>query len=297
MSNSRRSVLGALACLPALALPGTIAAANAATVRSFNPRALRRALDRLEARSGGRLGFALLDTGTGAQLERRGDERFPMCSTFKLMLVAATLQRIDRAQERPERRITITRAELVSYSPFTETRAGTEVELHELCNAAMTLSDNSAANALLKPLGGPAGVTAFARSLGDEVTRLDRNETELNSAIPGDPRDTTSPLAMLGNLRTLLLGTALSDASRRQLLDWMRDNTTGDSRLRAGLPKDWKVGDKTGSGGHGTTNDIAIAWPPGGAPWLVASYLTGSRLESAERDAVHASVARALSRT
>jgi beta-lactamase class A len=184
---------------------------------------------------------------------------------------------------------------LVSWSPFTETRAGVDASVEELCAAAMTQSDNTAANLLLGMIGGPGGIGAFAHTLGDSQTRLDRMETELNSAIAGDPRDTTTPLAMLGDLHALLLGEALKPESRGRLLGWMLANTTGGARLRAGLPSGWAIGDKTGSAANGTTNDIAILWPPGGKPLLFAAYLTGSKLESEKRDAIHANLARALS--
>jgi beta-lactamase class A len=189
----------------------------------------------------------------------------------------------------------VRKQDLVPWAPFSESRVGGDASLAELCTAAMTQSDNVAANLLLDTLGGPGAIGAYARTLGDPVTRLDRRETALNSAAAGDSRDTTTPVAMLSNLRELLLGDALSAQSRARMLDWLRANTTGGARLRAGLPPDWKAGDKTGSGAHGTTNDLAILWPPGRAPWLVAAYLTGSKLEPEARDAVHASLARALS--
>jgi beta-lactamase class A len=205
------------------------------------------------------------------------------------------LRRVGQGEESLARRIAVRQQDLVPWAPFGETRVGHDASVEELCAAAMTQSDNVAANLLLATIGGPAGVGAFARTLGDARTRLDRPEVELNAAIPGDPRDTTTPLAMLGNLHALLLGDALPDAARERLLGWLRANTTGDKRLRAGLPADWRVGDKTGSGEHGTTNDIAILWPPGRAPLLVCAYLTGSKLDSESRDAIHAGLARALS--
>jgi beta-lactamase class A len=288
MDQTRRTLLAALlAALPALALP------HARTSNSNE--ALDTAIRRLERESGGRLGLAILDTGSGARFAHRGDERFPMCSTFKLLLVSATLARIEREQESLARRIAVHKEDLVPWAPFTETRVGNDASVEELCAAAMTQSDNVAANLLLRGIGGPPGIGAYARTLGDSVTRLDRQETELNSAIAGDPRDTTTPRAMLGNLHALLLGDALAPASRQQLETWMRGNTTGDARLRAGLPKAWQAGDKTGSGANGTTNDVAIVWPPGRPPLLVACYLTGSKLDSENRDALLAKMARALS--
>ena len=164
--------------------------------------------------------------------------------------------------------------------------------LAELCHAAITLSDNTAGNLLLDSFGGPAGLTAFARTLGDNITRLDRRETELNEAIPGDPRDTTTPAAMLDDMRRLLLDDVLSPASRQQLADWLLANTTGASRLRAGLPGDWRVGDKTGTSDNGASNDIAIAWPPGRAPLLVTAYYAEATVPQETRNEVLAEVGR-----
>src|SRR5262249_27402735 len=146
--------------------------------------------------------------------------------------------------------------------------------LGELCEAAITLSDNTAGNMILKSIGGPPGFTDFVRSLGDAVTRLDRWETELNEAQPGDPRDTTTPQAMAGNLQSLVLDDALSSASRDRLTAWLVANKTGDAKLRAGLPKEWRIGDKTGAGNFGTMNDVAVIWPPGRGPVIVSIYMT-----------------------
>jgi beta-lactamase class A len=288
MDATRRLLLLALSATPAIALARRWPA-------SGSPGTFEAEVRRLEGASGGRLGVALLDSGSGDRFAYRGDERFPMCSTFKLLLAAAVLRRTEQGKESLSRRIAVRPGALVSWSPFTEKRVGGEASVEELCAAAMTRSDNTAANLLLATIGGPAGIGAFARTLGDEFTRLDRMETALNSATPGDLRDTTTPLAMLGNLRELLLGDALGVDSRERLLRWMRANTTGGDRLRAGLPPQWQIGDKTGSGAKGTTNDIAILWPPGGKPLLVCAYLTRSTLDSAKRDAIHASLAMALS--
>jgi beta-lactamase class A len=288
MQSNRRALLAALLASPSLALARTIPP-------PAGPGMLAREISRLEVLSGGRLGFALLDSADGSRYQHRGNERFPMCSTFKLLLVAAVLRQVETGEETLARRIAVRKEDLVPWSPFSETRVGSDASVEELCAAAMTQSDNVAANLLLPLIGGPPGIGSFARTLGDDRTRLDRNETELNSAIPGDPRDTTTPLAMLGNLQALLLGDALTPAGGAMLEAWMRANKTGDARLRAGLPKGWQAGDKTGSGANGTTNDIAVLWPPGRKPLLVVSYLTGSKLDSESRDALHASVARALS--
>ena len=290
MDLRRRTLLTALLATPLLA---TAASVHTPSPAERSP--LEREVLRLERDSGGRLGVAVLDTDRGTRFQHRGDERFPMCSTFKLLLASAVLARVERGEASLSQRLAVRREDLVPWAPFSEARVGKDASVEELCAAAMTQSDNVAANLLLPLIGGPPGIGAFARTLGDRHTRLDRNEPGLNSAIAGDPRDTTTPLAMLGNLQALLLGDGLPPASRARLEGWLRANTTGDARLRAGLPKEWQAGDKTGSGQNGTTNDIGILWPPGRKPLLVAAYLTGSKLDSERRDAVHAALARALS--
>lgn len=290
MSNTltRREILAR----GVLALPVLIGAFR----RQGAPAGFEARLADLEAKHGGRLGVAALDLATGRRIAYRGDERFAMCSTFKFLAAALVLSRVDRGEERLDRRITFTQHDIVTYSPMTEKRVGGEgMTVAELCHAAMTVSDNTAGNLLLASFGGPPAVTAYARSLGDTVTRLDRIEPDLNEATPGDPRDTTSPLAMLGNLNRIVLGDALSTASRTRLTDWLVANTTGNARLRAGFPKEWRIGDKTGSGNHNSTNDIAVAWPPSRAPILVSAYYAESDAPAAERYGVLASVARIVS--
>jgi beta-lactamase class A len=168
------------------------------------------------------------------------------------------------------------------------------MSIKELCAAAITLSDNAAANLLLASIGGPPGLTAFARTLGDDVTRLDRIEPELNESLPGDPRDTSTPDDMLSDLRELVLGNALSLSSRSRLTDWLVQNKTGDKRLKAGVPPGWKIGDKTGSGARGTTNDLAILWPPQRGPILVGVYLTDTTADDDHRDGTVAAVGAAV---
>jgi beta-lactamase class A len=250
---------------------------------------------RIESESGGRLGVAALDTLTEARFGHRADERFPMCSTFKLLAAAAILARVDAKQERLDRLIEFAAADVVVNSPVTKDHVGAPgMSLEELCEAAMTMSDNTAGNLLLASLGGPEGLTAYARSLGDTVTRLDRIEPELNEATPGDVRDTTTPAAMVANMRALTLDKALSATSREQLVRWLIGNKTGDTRLRAGLPAGWRVGDKTGSGERGTTNDVGVFWPPDRAPVIVSIYLTQTAARPTQRNATLAAVGRAV---
>jgi len=232
------------------------------------------ALQQLERSNGGRLGVTVLKIGSSKPSGYRADERFPMCSTFKFLLAAAVLHRIDRRQENPDRLIAIPAKPLINNSPLTELHAGGTMTVTALLEAALTRSDNTAANLLLDTIGGPAGLTSFARSIGDKVTRLDRTEPSLNEAQPGDPRDTTSPSAMAEDLNRILLGNVLSPASRQRLITWMEGNRTGLDKLRAGVPAGWRVADKTGSNGRDTTNDIAVFWPPSGKPIIVAAYIT-----------------------
>jgi beta-lactamase class A len=240
----------------------------------------------LEAAHGGRLGVAALDTGSGQRVGHRADERFAMCSTFKLLLAAAVLARVDAGEESLDRTVTYGEADLLSYAPITRKHLP-RMTVGELCAAAIQYSDNTAANLLLRTVGGPKGLTRYLRSSGDKVTRLDRIEPELNSNLPGDERDATTPAAVVGTMRHLLTGKALSKASSAQLNLWLVGNTTGDKRLRAGVAPAWKVGDKTGTGGLGAANDVAIVWPKEGAtPWLVAVFYSAPAAKPAEREAV-----------
>jgi beta-lactamase class A len=248
---------------------------------------------KLEQRHGGRLGVAVRDTSSNRTMAHRGDERFALCSTFKCLAAAFVLARVDKGEEKLERRVVYGKSDLVTYSPVTEKHAGGDgMTMAEICEAAITLSDNTAGNLMLDSFDGPAGLTSYLHSLGDKVTRLDRRETELNEAAPGDPRDTTTPAAMLELLQKLVLGDALSSASRDQLTKWLVANKTGDKRLRAGLPKEWRVGDKTGVGNHNATNDVAVIWPANRAPLIVAAYYVEGQGSDDERNAVLADVGR-----
>jgi beta-lactamase class A len=287
---TRRAALGA-----SLLAPAAFASTGLRAIEGAD-RDATAALDALERRHGGRLGIGVLDTANGRRIEHRANERFPLCSTFKFLAAAFVLARCDGGEERLARRIVFSQQDLVTYSPVTERHVGeTGMTVAEICEAAITLSDNTAGNLLLGTFGGPAGLTAYARSLGDRSTRLDRIETELNEATPGDPRDTTTPAAMLETMRALLVGEALSPRSREQLTAWLLANKTGDKRLRADVPEGWRVGDKTGTGGHGSANDVGIAWPPGRAPILIAAYYAESEASDAERNAVLAEVGRIVS--
>ena len=249
-------------------------------------------LAQLEASSGGRLGVAAFDVGNNARILHRADERFPLCSTFKVIAVSAILNLATKDGRLLKQRVAVEANALVANSPITGQHVGSTMSVADLCAAALQYSDNTAANLLVKQLGGPSAVTAFARLAGDETFRLDRWETELNSAIPDDPRDTSTPANMARSLQGLALDNVLADPQRDQLQAWLKGNTTGAARIRAGVPADWVVGDKTGAGAHGTTNDIAVLWPPKGSPVVLAVYFTQPDKDAPLRNDVVAEASR-----
>jgi beta-lactamase class A len=249
---------------------------------------------KLEQALAGRLGVFALNTANGKQLSYHAGEYFPMCSTFKVMLAAAILKRSTQIDGLMQQRIKYQQSDLVTYSPITERYVEDGMTVTALCAAAIQYSDNTASNLLMTILGGPGAVTTFARSIGDRQFQLDRWETALNSAIPGDRRDTSTPNAMASSLQRLAFGDALEPRLQLQLRVWLQGNTTGATRIRAGVPADWQVGDKTGTGDYGTANDIGLLWPPRRAPVVVAIYTTQAVKDSKARNDVIASAARII---
>ena len=249
----------------------------------------------VEQELGGRLGVAILDTGDGKRLEYHATDRFPMCSTFKFLAVAAVLHKVDTHQEDLEHRISYSPADLDTWAPVTKEHVKEgSMTLDGLCGAAIEYSDNTAANLLLQSIGGPNGFTQYIRSLGDPITRLDRTEPTLSTALAGDERDTTTPNSMLQDTQLLLLGDKLSQASRQQLEAWLAGNKLGDKRLRAGLPADWRVGDKTGTGENGARGDVAIVRPPNRPPILMVVYTHGSGVSDEKLNDAFAAVGRVV---
>ena len=249
----------------------------------------------IEQRSGARIGVAAIDTGGGKRLDYRSEELFPMCSTFKFLAAAAFLKRVDEGQEKLDRIVSYDAKDILEYAPVTKAHLKDGgMTLAALCAAAIEQSDNTAGNLLLNAIGGPVGLTSFARSIGDQITRLDRKEPELNSAIPGDERDTTSPAAICADMQQLVLGNVLSEASRHQLEDWLVHNETGTLMIRAAIPKTWTAGDKTGRCANGATNDVAIIHSPGRAPIVLAIYSIGSTASADDRAGTVAEAARAV---
>ena len=238
---------------------------------------------------GARVGVALIDTGRDDAWSYRGDERFPMASTSKTLACAALL-----AYDKQSDREMINKRDLQTYSPVTAKLVGKRVEASRLCDAAMRTSDNTAANKVLDAVGGPQRVTAFLRKIGDDVTRLDRNEPDLNEGTPGDERDTTTPTAMAKTMQKLVLQDGLTDANRRILKDWLISNEVGGPLMRAGVPKDWTVADRTGAGGFGTRGVAAVLWPPRGKPAIAVIYLTQTSASMDERNKAIANIAHAI---
>lgn len=247
-----------------------------------------------QARLGGSVGVAVLDTASGQVQSVNGMQRFPMMSTFKTLACAMLLAEADAGRLRLDASVEIRRDRLVTYSPVTEMFVGKPFTLRQACDAAMLTSDNTAANLVLQAIGGPQAVTRFVRCLGDTVSRLDRNEPDLNSALKDDPRDTSSPETMVHTLQTLVFGEVLAPASRAQLEQWMRDNRVAGNLFRSVLPVGWAIADRTGAGGNGSRGITAILWPKDHAPLVVSLYLTQTGADMDELNRTIVAIGREL---
>ncbi|MEU6084315.1 class A beta-lactamase [Streptomyces sp. NPDC047108] len=257
----------------------TSAASDAAPGTGASAAASTSAFKKLERKFDARLGVYALNTGTGREVAYRADERFAYASTFKALAAGAVLRKYS--VKGLDKVMRYDRDDLVAHSPVTEKHTGTGMSLRDLCAATLRYSDNTAANLLFDALGGPKALDAVLEDLGDDVTHMDRRETELNEATPGDPRDTTTPRAFAKDLRTFALGDGLKKDERALLMRWMKTNKTGSTLIRAGVPKDWTVADKSGAGEYGTRNNIAVVTPPGGKP-VVMAVLTSRDTRDAE---------------
>lgn len=273
-----------------LAATGCSLSAHAA----FDQQTLQKKIEMLENKSGGKLGLTIVDTSDGTTYSWRGDEKFPLCSTSKVMVVAAILKKSESNTNLLAKKITINKSDMVNYNPITSKYIDSSMTITELSKAALQYSDNAAMNKLLSYLGGPRYATQFARTIGDKAYRLDRNEPGLNTAIPGDSRDTTTPSAMAETLNKLILGNALKKEQKAKLTEWMKGNTTGLNSIKAGLPAEWIVADKTGSGDYGTTNDVAVIWPKNHAPVILTTYFTQPEKDASARKDVLASAAKLI---
>ncbi|HRG63198.1 MAG TPA: class A beta-lactamase [Burkholderiales bacterium] len=242
----------------------------------------------LESSVNGRLGIMAINTANNQQLEYRGNELFPFCSTGKVMVVGAILKASESNPQLMLRQLHYSKQDTESsgYAPISGQHIKDGMSVSALSQAAIAYSDNGAMNQLLQLLGGPQAVTSYARSMGDDKFNFVRTEPQLNTAIPGDERDTTTPVAMALSLQKLSLGTALDKKQQAQLQEWLKANTTGDKRIRAGVPKGWIVGDKTGTGSYGTTNDVAVIWPPQAKPIVLVVYFTQNKKDAKPNDQV-----------
>jgi beta-lactamase class A len=277
-SVSRRSVLAAAA---ALLSPLASATPAPAFVTEY------------ENRTGGRVGFFAVNAASGRQMAWRANERFAMCSTFKASLAALVLARVDAGRDRLDRPVPYGPADILDYAPAAKAHlADGRMTLEAMCQAAVELSDNTCANALLREVGGPQALTQFWRRLGDRASRLDHNEPLLNRTKPGEPHDTTTPAAMAHSISRLATGDALSPASRTLLVGWMVACQTGTRKLRAGMPPAWRVGDKTGSNGSDASGDLAVAWTPASGSIVVSAYVQGGRPAPGQQDELFAALGR-----
>jgi beta-lactamase class A len=273
-----------------------IAAACAAPAEAANA---QRTLKDIHERIGGRLGVHILDSQSGRRIGYDDGSRYAMASTFKLPLAAALLWQVDHGAFKLTHTLAIGQDDLLAHSPVVEAKVKegvTALNISELCAAVVVHSDNAAANILLKGIGGPTAFTQFMRSIGDKVTRLDRLEMELNSNTPDDPRDTTTPRAMVDALLRIFTQDVLSLTSRAMLIDWLAAAGTGLDRVRAGLPKSWPAGDKTGTGPNGAVNDLCLAYPPGRRPIFIAVFMSGSTQEAKRLYAAHAEIGALVAR-
>lgn len=262
---------------------------------SLDNTALEAAVKQEEQALNARIGVAAIDVATGKKVSYRADERFPLNSTHKVLSCGALLSEVDKGRLALTSSTTFSQSQLVDYSPLTEKWvAPASVTWRQLCSAAVSDSDNTAANLVVERIGGPPGVTRFLRSTGDNVTRLDRDEPALNSAVPGDERDTTTPAAVSHTLQRLALGDVLKPTSRRQLIQWMRDDRVADALLRAVLPAGWTIADKTGAGEQGSRSIIAIVWPLTGKPMIVAIYITETEARLAQSNEVIARIGKVI---
>lgn len=286
VSLSRRDLLRRAAIAPVAAYVGTGGAG--AQALGAAGRHARFAL--LEHRYDARLGVFGVDTASGRTVGHRADERFAFCSTFKALAAALVLQRRSLAEL--ETVVRYSSRDLVDYSPITEQHVDSGMTLRAVCDAAVRYSDNTAGNLLFRELGGPSGFTRALRHIGDPITHADRLETDLSAARPGDRRDTSSPRALAADLRNVAVGDLLSRDKRALLVRWLITNTTGDKLIRAGVPRSWKVGDKSGTGGYGSRNDIAVIWPPRAKPLVLAILSTRPQKDAAPSDDLVAEAAR-----
>ncbi|MDQ0453769.1 beta-lactamase class A [Rhizobium paknamense] len=278
--------------MPLMAVLAMSAPAQAAETSAESP--VLTTAKAAETRLKARIGFVVHDTGNGQTVSYRAEEAFPMASTFKALACAALLKGGDAVSGKM---LTVQQSDLMEYAPVTKDMVGKSASAADFCAITLRTSDNTAANKVLEAVGGPKAVTAFLRSIGDKRTRLDRTEPTLNEGKPGDPRDTTTPAAMAATMEKLVLGQALPEASRATLTQWLIADEVAGPLLRAGLPKDWRIADRTGAGGHGTRGIVSVIWPSHHAPLVAVVYITGTKASMDERNKAIAEIGKAIAET
>ncbi|GAA4649947.1 class A beta-lactamase [Kistimonas scapharcae] len=254
------------------------------TVWAASSDSVEQVINRVEKTLHAHVGVSVYDTATQKHWSYNGDERVPLMSTFKTLACAKLLNDVAKGRVTLHHPVTVEKASLVSWSPVLEKYSGQTITLEQACVATLQMSDNSAANIILKQIGGPEALTQYLRDLGDTTTRLDRYETELNEARPGDPRDTTTPNAITATLNALLFGKALSSEAQKQLTQWMKDNQVADSLLRSVLPAGWQIADRSGAGGYGSRGITAVVWAENHAPFIVSIYITQTNASFEQRN-------------
>jgi len=252
--------------------------------------ALNQKIVEIEENLNGRVGVSIYDSAEKTQWHYNGNSRFPLMSTFKVLACAKLLADVEKGVQSLDSSTIITKGSLIVWSPITQKLIGKQITLKQGCSATMITSDNTAANIVLSGIEGPKGLTKFMRSIGDDVTRLDRIEPELNEAIAGDKRDTSTPNAMVNSLNTLLFGDVLSQRSKNQLMQWMIDNEITGSLFRSVLPVTWSIADRSGAGGNGSRGIVAVVWSKNISPIIISVYLTQTDAPFAIRNKAIASI-------
>ena len=263
-----------------------------ALTNDFSP--MEKEIRKIESELNSHIGVSILTVNSNESWSYKGNERVPLTSTFKTLLCANLLSNADKGNIALDEKVAVEKDKLITYSPVIEKHIGKSVSLYDSCSATMTTSDNTAANIVLQKIGGPITLTKFIRNIGDDITRLDRYEPELNEGKPGDLRDTTTPNAITKTLNELLFGSALSEESQNQLKQWMIDNKVSDHLLRSILPSDWIIADRSGAGGYGSRSITSVFWPENTSPFIVSIYITQTKASFEQRNEAIVKIGKAI---
>jgi len=267
---------------------------NIGLVFSVHANTILKKITEQERHLGARIGVSIYDIAANDSWSYNGNDRFPLMSTFKVLACAKLLVDVEKGLQSFDTSTVITTDSLINWSPITKNLVGKKMSLKQACSAAMIMSDNTATNIVLTGIKGPKALTQFMRSIGDDITRLDRIEPDLNEALDGDKRDTTTPNAMVKSLHTILFGDVLSQSSKTQLKQWMIDNKVTGSLLRSVLPKQWSIADRSGSGGFGSRGITAAVWSDKRTPIILSIYLTQTEASFVDRNKAIAAIGKEI---